>query len=73
MKTPTLHHALQTKLGSYAGEHLVTTLRYQDQYGNSVEKPLLDAIAFHVLVLQKLDDRLRHCQSLRCHIPSTSR
>ncbi len=43
MKTPTLHQSLQVKLGSYAGEHLVTTLRYQDQYGNSVEKPLLDA------------------------------
>lgn len=55
MKTPTLHQALQAKLGSYAGEHLVTTLRYQDQYGNSVEKPLLDAtldeVAFSIQTL----------------------
>lgn len=55
MKTPTLHQALQAKLGYYAGEHLVTTLRYQDQYGNSVEKPLLDAtldeVAFSIQTL----------------------
>ena len=55
MKTPTLHQSLQVKLGSYAGEHLVTTLRYQDQYGNSVEKPLLDAtldeVAFSIQTL----------------------
>jgi hypothetical protein len=50
-----LHQSLQAKLGSYAGEHLVTTLRYQDQYGNSVEKPLLDAtldeVAFAIQTL----------------------
>ena len=55
MKTSTLHQSLQAKLGSYAGEHLVTTLRYQDQYGNSVEKPLLDAtldeVAFSIQTL----------------------
>ena len=55
MKTPTLHQSLQDKLGSFAGEHLVTTLRYQDQYGNSVEKPLLDAtldeVAFSIQTL----------------------
>ncbi len=55
MKTPTLHQSLQVKLGSFAGEHLVTTLRYQDQYGNSVEKPLLDAtldeVAFSIQTL----------------------
>ena len=55
MKTPTLHQSLQVKLGSYAGEHLVTTLRYLDQYGNSVEKPLLDAtldeVAFSIQTL----------------------
>ena len=55
MKTPTLHQSLQAKLGSYAGEHLVTTLRYQDQYGNNVEKPLLDAtldeVAFSIQTL----------------------
>ena len=55
MKTPTLHQSLQVKLGSFAGEHLVTNLRYQDQYGNSVEKPLLDAtldeVAFSIQTL----------------------
>ncbi|SFB02954.1 hypothetical protein SAMN04515620_11367 [Collimonas sp. OK607] len=43
MKTLTLYQALQAKLGAYSGEHLTTTLRYQDQYGDTVEKPLLDA------------------------------
>ena len=55
MKTPTLHHSLQAKLGSYAGENLLTAVRYQDQYGNSVEKPLLDAtldeVAFSIQTL----------------------
>ena len=54
MKTSTLHQSLQAKLGSYAGEHLVTTLRYQDQYGNSVEKPLLES------VLHKLQGNQSH-------------
>jgi hypothetical protein len=43
MKTPTLLQSLHSKLGSYDAGHLVTTLRYQDQYGNTVEKPLFDA------------------------------
>ena len=43
MKTPTLHQSLQAKLGAYTGEHLTATIRYQDRYGNLVEKPLLDA------------------------------
>ena len=55
MKTPTLHQSLQAKLGSYAGEHLSTTLRYRDRYGNTVEKPLLDAtldeVAFAIQTL----------------------
>jgi hypothetical protein len=55
MKTPTLHQSLQTKLGPFAGEHLTTTLRYQDRYGNTVEKPLFDAtldeVAFAIQTL----------------------
>ena len=55
MKSPTLHHALQAKLGSLAGEHLAPTLSYQDRYGNVVEKPLLDAtldeVAFSIQTL----------------------
>lgn len=55
MKTPTLHQCLQGKLGSYAGEHLTATIRYQDRYGNTVEKPLLDAtldeVAFAIQTL----------------------
>ena len=55
MKTPTLHQSLQAKLGSYSGEYLATTLRYLDRYGNTVEKPLLDAsldeVAFAIQML----------------------
>lgn len=55
MKTSTLHQSLQAKLGPYTGENLVTTLRYQDQNGNSVEKPLFDAtldeVAFSIQTL----------------------
>ncbi len=43
MKTPTLHQTLQAKLGGYVGEHLGTSISYEDRYGNTVEKPLLDA------------------------------
>ena len=43
MKTATLHQSLQAKLGAYTGEHLTAAIRYQDRYGNLVEKPLLDA------------------------------
>lgn len=67
MKTPTLHQALQAKLGSYAGEHLVTTLRYQDQYGNCVEKPLLDAtldeVAFAIQTLSAEGSAIHRCRS----------
>jgi len=55
MKNPTLYQTLQVKLGSYAGEQLATTLSYQDRYGNTVEKPLLDAtldeVAFAIQML----------------------
>ena len=55
MKTSNLHQALQTRLGSYAGEHLATMLRYLDRNGNIVEKPLLDAtldeVAFAIQML----------------------
>lgn len=57
MKTPTLHQSLQAKLGAFAGEHLTATIRYQDRYANTVEKPLLDAtldeIAFAVQTLSR--------------------
>lgn len=43
MKTQTLHQELQHKLGGYVGEHLGTSIRYEDRYGNVVEKPLMDA------------------------------
>ena len=55
MKTPTLHQSLQAKLGAYTGEHLTAAIRYQDRYGNLVEKPLLDAtldeVAFAIQTL----------------------
>lgn len=55
MTMPTLYQSLQAKLGFYAGEHLATTLRFQDRYGNTVEKPLLDAtldeVAFAIQTL----------------------
>ena len=55
MKTQTLHQSLQSKLGSYAGEHLTATICYQDRSGNTVEKPLLDAtldeVAFAIQTL----------------------
>ena len=55
MKTPTLHQALQQKLGGYVGEHLGTAIRYEDRYGNVVEKPLMDAtldeVAFAIQTL----------------------
>jgi hypothetical protein len=55
MKTQTLHQSLQTKLDSYAGEHLTATICYQDRCGNTVEKPLLDAtldeVAFAIQTL----------------------
>lgn len=44
MKTSTLHQSLQAKLGAYTGEHLTAAIRYQDRYGNLVEKPLLDSL-----------------------------
>jgi hypothetical protein len=51
----TLFQSLQAKLGAYAGEHLATTLRYQDRHGNAVEKPVLDAtldeVAFAIQTL----------------------
>ena len=55
MKTQTLHQDLQQKLGSYVGEHLSTSIRYEDRYGNVVEKPLMDAtldeVAFAIQTL----------------------
>ena len=55
MKTTTLYQSLQAKLGAYTGEHLTTAIRYQDRYGNLVEKPLLDAtldeVAFAIQTL----------------------
>ena len=55
MKTPTLHRALQSKLGSFVGEHLDTAIRYEDREGNGVDKPLLDAtldeVAFAIQAL----------------------
>ena len=55
MKTQTLHQSLQAKLGTFAGEHLTSTISYMDRYGNTVEKPLLDAtldeIAFSIQTL----------------------
>jgi len=55
MTTPTVYQSLQAKLGLYAGEHLSTTLRYQDRYGNTVAKPLVDAtldeVAFAIQAL----------------------
>lgn len=57
MKTPTLHQALQNKLGGFVGEHLAASIRYEDRYGNTVEKPLLDAtldeIAFAIQTLSR--------------------
>lgn len=51
----TLFQSLQAKLGSYAGAHLVTTLRYQDRHGNAIDKPLLEAtldeVAFAIQTL----------------------
>jgi hypothetical protein len=53
MKTP--FQSLQTNLGSYACEHLATTLRYQDRHGNAIDKPLfeatLDEVAFAIQTL----------------------
>ncbi len=55
MKTQTLHQDLQQKLGSCVGEHLSTSIRYEDRYGNVVEKPLMDAtldeVAFAIQTL----------------------
>ena len=50
MKTPTLHQALQKKLGGFVGEHLDTAIRYDDRDGNVVEKPLLDTTLDEVAV-----------------------
>ena len=67
MKPPALFQSLQTKLGSYAGEHLTTTLRYQDRYGNTVEKPLLDAtldeVAFSIQTLAAEGSAIHRCRS----------
>ena len=43
MSNPKLHQLLQKKLGSFSGEHLPTAITYVDRFGNTVEKPLLDA------------------------------
>jgi hypothetical protein len=55
MSTPTLHQSLQKKIGAFSGEHLPTTINYLDRYGNTVEKPLLDAtldeVAFSIQTL----------------------
>jgi hypothetical protein len=55
MKTSTLHQSLQAKLGAYSGEHLPTTISYQDQHNSMVEKPLFDAtldeVAFSIQAL----------------------
>jgi hypothetical protein len=55
MKTPALHQALQKKLGGFVGEHLDTSIRYDDRDGNVVEKPVLDAtldeVAFAIQAL----------------------
>lgn len=55
MNTSTLYQSLQAKLGPYTGEHLSAVIRYEDRYGNLVEKPLLDAtldeVAFAIQTL----------------------
>lgn len=57
MKTQTLHQTLQAKLGGFVGEHLGTSISYEDRYGNTVEKPLLDAtldeVAFAIQSLSR--------------------
>ena len=56
MKTPTLHQALQKKIGSVYGDNLPTTIKFQDHAGNLIEKELIDAtldeIAFAMQLLQ---------------------
>ena len=55
MTTSRLFEALQKKLGTYARENLDDTIRYQDQDGNHIDKPLLEAtldeVAFAIQTL----------------------
>ena len=56
MNTENLHKSLPKKIGSIFGEHLPATIKFQDRFGNTMEKPLLDAtldeIAFSMQLLQ---------------------
>ncbi len=56
MKTPTLHQALQKKIGSVYGDSLPATIKFQDRTGDIIEKDLveatLDEIAFAMQLLQ---------------------
>lgn len=56
MKNPTLHQALQKKIGTVYGDSLPATIKFQDHSGNIIEKELieasLDEIAFSMQLLQ---------------------
>ena len=56
MKTPTLHQALQKKIGSVYGDSLPTTIKFQDRAGDIIDKELVDAtldeVAFAMQLLQ---------------------
>ena len=56
MKTPTLHQALQKKIGSVYGDSLPTTIKFQDCAGEIIEMELVDAtldeVAFAMQLLQ---------------------
>lgn len=56
MKTPTLHQALQKKIGSVYGDSLPATIKFQDRAGDIIDKELVDAtldeVAFAMQLLQ---------------------
>ncbi len=56
MKTPTMHQALQKKIGSVYGDSLPASIKFQDRAGEIIEKALADAsldeIAFAMQLLQ---------------------
>ena len=65
MSTPTLHQSLQKKIGTCFGEYLPTTIKFQDRFGNTMEKPILDAtldeIAFSIQTLGAESSAI-HCR-----------